>query len=149
MTGSNRTVATALAKTQAELIRSQAGRRTALQSVKLKATASLDRLRNRLRESKAAERGMMATTMAVGGMGGVVAGQLAKVSLFPNAEGVSRAPWVSYGAGAAALAMVLTGKARTKGAMAFVALSTGMVAGQLAIKSYQDWDLWPFDNDEP
>lgn len=92
---------------------------------------------------------MMATTMAVGGVGGIVAGQLAKVSLFPNAEGMSRAPWISYGAGGVALAMVLTGKARSKSAMAFVALSTGMVAGQLAIKSYQDWDLWPFDNVEP
>jgi hypothetical protein len=138
------TSALARSKNEAALARARASSQAAVSRARQQASGAVASARARVNAIKLQQEARTATGVALMGVGAVGAGQVARMTLFPNKEtGVSRAPWVNFGAGVIGFAALATGKARSNEAMGLAATGIGMGLGQLAITSKESWDLVP------
>lgn len=138
-------MATSLAvRNAARLEASRARSSAALGRVRTNAQAVIADLRGRNSEKLAAMKTLHTAAAVSQVAGAVVAGQVARIDPFKNAEGKGKGMMINYGLGALGLVMLVRGpKSKTEILAASVAI--GMAAGQAAIDSYGR-DLWPFDN---
>jgi hypothetical protein len=128
-------------KQEIALVRRQASANAA--RVRARMSSELTRARARVNAIRVAERAKAPVGAALAGGGAVMAGQLARMQLFPDAQGQSRSHLLNFGIGAVALAALATGRVRSNEAMAAAAFGVGVGIGQLAITSYTQWDLVP------
>lgn len=86
-------------------------------------------------------------TMAIGfvALGAIAGSQVARMTILRNAEGVSRARWLNYGAGLIAGAALLTGRIRNQDQLNAAAFGVGMGLSQTVLKSFTEWDFIPGD----
>jgi hypothetical protein len=83
--------------------------------------------------------------LAAVGVGVIAGAQVARMTIFPDAMGKSRAPWINYIAGVAGAAAIISGRARTQETMGAACFGVGMALAQVGLKSFSEWDLVPGD----
>lgn len=136
---------TALARKDAEIARLRANQSGALARMRSNAEATVANYQKRLTAFKQDYRTKTAAGVGLAGAGAVLGGQLARMDLLPDAKGKSRAPLVNFVSGGVGFAALVSGKARTQGAMAASCVAIGMGLGQLAITSKEELDIIPKD----
>lgn len=131
----------ATARQQIALARAQQSKSSALARSRARTSEALAKMRKRMATMKISQRADQAGGAVLVLGGAALAGQTYKLDLFPNDQGMSRAPLIGAAIGGLGAVGILGGYARTRTTMGAAAVAIGVGAGTLAIYSHQNWDL--------